>query len=100
MRDFADLLAILVCSYLFCRTYSCGIFPSLDADLAPSSSQSKIAGSDNLERFDRDGRKIHASPSTPPPEETKGRGVAGIANGWRNEEGKDELEDAQYAKLR
>ncbi|KAL7417892.1 S-adenosyl-L-methionine-dependent methyltransferase [Mrakia frigida] len=81
-------------------TYSCGIFPSLDADLAPSPFQSKIAGSDNLERFDRDGRRIHASPSTPPPEEKKGGRVGGIDNGWRNGEGKDELEEAQFAKLR
>ena len=81
-------------------TYSCGIFPSLDADLLsphPDPTRLKIVGSDNLERF---GPNTNGKPNKKTSGKKAGGEAGGLENGWKNGEGKDELEEAQMAKLR
>jgi hypothetical protein len=94
-------------------TYSSGIFPSLDADLAPPSSHPLHFPADITPNAHG-----HLNPSTTAsyssvlkkfqtngsPQVNGSSGVyagnGSFENGWKNSEGKDELEEAQLAKLR
>lgn len=68
-------------------TYSCGIFKDLDGDIT------RAIGSDGLERFGPGGERINGGHA---PDKLK----KAVKLQWKNDEGLDELEEAQMTKLR